>query len=272
MRPILFEVFGFPVASWYLFYFLANLAGYFVFLRCIKLSQHEQADAIIEGAPLFFVVCYVSGWFGARGLSILVEQLDVTTLGGFIDQLLSIGPMTFYGGALGGFLGGLTLLTIKRWRIGFVADAALPGLVMALGVGRIGCFLNGDDYGQSVDATPPPWWAVKFPNLNDNVYRYPVQLQEAFVSFALAAFFMWWFRRIYAEKRETYPYGLIGSVTVVFSALNRFLNEFYRGDVRGSFLGTNFSTSQGIAVILCFVCLFLGVRIFNSHQKNRFSH
>lgn len=237
----------------------------------MKHSKHEQAEAIVDGGPLFFVVCYISGWFGARALSIWVEQLDVTTVGAFIDQLLSIGPMTFYGGALGGFFGGLTLVLVKRWRLGLVADAALPGVVMALGVGRIGCFLNGDDYGRAVDTVPPPWWAVRFPNLNDNVYRYPVQIEEAVVSFVLAAFFMGWFRRIYAENRETYPYGLVASVVVVFSALNRFFNEFYRGDLRGSFLGTHFSTSQGVAAILCFVCLFLAVRIFNLHQKKRYS-
>jgi phosphatidylglycerol:prolipoprotein diacylglycerol transferase len=65
--------------------------------------------------------------------------------------------LVWYGGFL---LGAAAVLwTMRRRRLPFwpTLDAATPALALGYGVGRIGCFLVGDDYGRPTDL---PWGVV----------------------------------------------------------------------------------------------------------------
>lgn len=251
MKPILFEIFGVPFASWYVFYALAALCAYAYFYFLISSYKNITYKNF---APQLFIACYVGGWVGARALSIVVEQFDVNTIGQFFVELFNLGPMTFYGGALGAFLFGFTLLKIYKFPVSPFADTAFCGGAIGLGVGRIGCHLNGDDYGLPVpEQFSDSFWAVTFPSLHDGIARYPVQLEEAI--FAICAGVVCGI----ALKKSSYlkferP-GLIACTVILLTSINRFVNEFFRGDVRGYFLNTPLSTSQGIALILIAFCL-----------------
>ena len=67
--------------------------------------------------------------------------------------------MTWYGGLIGGTIAG----AIGAKRVGInvkqLADCVAPGVAVGQAIGRIGCFLVGDDYGR-VSNVP---WAVAFP-------------------------------------------------------------------------------------------------------------
>ena len=74
--------------------------------------------------------------------------------------ITSRGGLVWYGG----FIGAAALI---YWRlrtatvaIPRVADAVAPALAVAYAVGRLGCFLVGDDYGRPSDVP----WAIAFPN------------------------------------------------------------------------------------------------------------
>lgn len=248
MRPILFELGGFAFASWYVFFFLAAFFGYaFLYYSLLR----TRVDTAIDTARPLFLLCYFSGWLGSRALSIAVEQFNVTSLRQFFVELFSIGPMTFYGGALLAFTVGSGYVLWKRAPYGVVADCFVPATVLALGVGRIGCFLNGDDYGLPIpQQSSPPWWAVNFPNLRDGLFRYPTQLEEAAASFVIVIACSYFFRKHYPQNSGRYWPGQIALFAVFASAANRFLNEFFRGDLRGYFLGSALSTSQGVALLL----------------------
>src|SRR5206468_3063570 len=60
----------------------------------------------------------------------------------------------------GGFLGAAALMLMyARWRRfswWFYADAFTPGVLLMVAIGRIGCFLNWDDYGVHTSVR----WAV----------------------------------------------------------------------------------------------------------------
>ncbi len=265
MKPILFELFGVPLASWYVFFAIAGIAAYFLFLYLANKSENRT---VAQSVPVIFTLCYVAGWFGARGLSILVEQFEVDTLLGFVGALGKLGPMTFYGGAVFATVVGVAYVNWKKLPFGLLSDCAFPAGVLALGLGRMGCFLNGDDFGKVVSIEQQnAWWAVTFPNLEDGALRYPVQLQEAFFSVLLAGFASWlvlWNFKTAKVRAATFKPGEIAGLTVAVSAVNRFFNEFYRDDARGLFPGTAFSTSQGISVLLIFISLLVLVanRVF----------
>jgi phosphatidylglycerol:prolipoprotein diacylglycerol transferase len=273
MRPILFNLFGWEVPSWHFFFVAAALVAFFIAQwagRVALRRGEESAQLFLDRLPQIFVVCYVSGWFGARALSIVVEQFEVTTFQDFTGALFSFGPMTFYGGAFAAVVFGIAFSLHARVRLPFALDCGILGGVAALGVGRIGCHLNGDDYGLPVaDQASAPWWSVRFPVLDDGgLYRYPVQLQEAVASFLIVIVGVWIFNQTYPpvcenvsgpknEKAKLLS-GAVAAWTALLSALNRFFNESLRGDPRGFFFSTQISTSSGIAllvVIFCAVCL-----------------
>lgn len=62
--------------------------------------------------------------------------------------LVSSSGLTFYGGLIGGTLGVYWYARKNKIPAVHIADAVAPGLILAYGIGRIGCMLSGDgDWG-----------------------------------------------------------------------------------------------------------------------------
>ena len=70
-----------------------------------------------------------------------------------------------------------------------IADAVAPALAAAYAVGRMGCFLNGDDYGKP-SGLP---WAMAFPKGDPptTTLVHPTQLYEILASLAIFAILVW---------------------------------------------------------------------------------
>lgn len=273
MRPILFEIFGWGVPSWHFFFVLAAFTAYAVALVCARRAAaagYSPAELFIDSLSQLFVICYIAGWFGARALSIFVEQFDVHTLLQFVTELFSIGPMTFYGGAGLAVVCGALYVRQRKVDLKFALDCGVTGGVFALGVGRIGCFLNGDDFGRPLpDQSNPPWWAVRFELLQDGgLYRYPVQLEETLASFVIGGLGLYLFRKCYVSDssasfssvRKLQP-GSAAAWVALLSAAHRFVNEGFRGDPRGLFFGTQISTSSGISLLIVAFCAYCLLRL-----------
>lgn len=73
--------------------------------------------------------------------------------------LLDRAGLVWYGGFLLGAACVLWVVWRRRLPVWRLLDAATPALALGYGIGRVGCFLVGDDYG--VPTTLP--WGVKFP-------------------------------------------------------------------------------------------------------------
>lgn len=122
------------------------------------------------------VVAAVSGIVGAKIFAILE---DIGSLQGFLSDpigtFFSGSGLAIYGGLIGGFFG--VQWYLRKHRIPFwpFVDAVAPALIIAYGVGRIGCQLAGDgDWGIEAAAQPgwwflPDWmWAYQYPqNVNN---------------------------------------------------------------------------------------------------------
>ena len=189
MKPILFEIFGLPVASWYLFFALAGTSAYFL-SRQLLIILNDRGDSIsseIQHHGILFSSGYVAGWFGARGMSIVREDFASQEFGNSLSSLFQLGSMTFYGGVVCATAVGIGLVFFYKLNLTKCLAAFVPAGVLALGIGRIGCFLNGDDFGKPLsDPKANPWWAHTTPWMEDQVLRYPTQLQEALFSIVLA--------------------------------------------------------------------------------------
>src|SRR6185295_17980675 len=141
----------------------------------------------------------------------------------FRDLLFSRGGMSWFGGFAGGVL--TALIVMRRMRLPIVATlaASTPALAIGHAIGRIGCFLVGDDYGRPSDLP----WAVAFPKGLPpiDVPVHPTQLYEMFALFIVAWLLIRW-------RRHGVPDAIvIGRYLVLVGAI-RFAIEFVRVNER----------------------------------------
>ncbi len=104
------------------------------------------------------------------------------------EPLFSRGGITWYGGLVGG--AAMVLWSAHRAGLPLVTvmNAAAPALAIGQALGRVGCFLVGDDYGRLTDLP----WGIAFPDGVDPITErvHPTQLYEiAWLS--LVALLLW---------------------------------------------------------------------------------
>lgn len=232
----------------------AFLSGYWQLrsgMKRLGVGDDDDASSILFAAG-------VGGIVGAK--------VYYALLYGDWHLLLERSGLVWYGGFLLATV--LVLWVVRRRRLPAwpLLDAATPALALGYAVGRIGCFLVGDDYGRPTDAP----WGIAFPNgLPPTTAGYlreqfgvsvapgvpdatllrvhPTQLYET--ALALVIFLVG--RRL--QKRGGAPGGVALAVFAML-AVERFAIEFLRAkDDR--FLGP-LTLAQAISLlILCVVGL-----------------
>jgi phosphatidylglycerol---prolipoprotein diacylglyceryl transferase len=159
------ELFRIPFINWPIHSFgLMMVLGLLAAMQVAKmLARRSRID------PEFFVnaglLALVSGVVGAR-ISHVIENFRQYTRAdrSVIDNLwaavnLGDGGLTYYGGFLLAFPTLVVYAIIKKVPVRVGMDVVAPCLMIALGIGRVGCFLNGCCYGAPCQAP----WAVTFP-------------------------------------------------------------------------------------------------------------
>jgi phosphatidylglycerol:prolipoprotein diacylglycerol transferase len=160
-----------------------------------------------------------------------------------IDLLLNRGGMSWFGGFAGGVLAGLLVMQQKRLPKVAILAAATPALAVGHAIGRIGCFLVGDDYGRPTDLP----WGIAFPDglPPTTVPVHPTQIYEALALVPLAVLLFRWRRQ---ERADAF---VLGAYLLVAGAI-RFAVEFLRVNERvvGPF---------SVAHVASMVVIFLGL-------------
>jgi phosphatidylglycerol:prolipoprotein diacylglycerol transferase len=148
------------------------------------------------------------------------EHLGEDTLSSLI---FSRGGLSWFGGFAGGVLAGLLVMQQRRLPAIATLAAATPGLAVGHAIGRVGCFMVGDDYGHPTDLP----WGVAFPRglPPTDIPVHPTQLYEAA---ALMPVFLLLLRWRKEGRSDTF---VLGSYLVLAGAL-RFAIEFLRVDRR----------------------------------------
>jgi phosphatidylglycerol---prolipoprotein diacylglyceryl transferase len=218
-----------------------------------------------EHVPNLTLVAAFAGLLGAKIFHNLENPGEFIT--DPVGALLSFSGLTMYGGLI---VGGIAVIWYgKKNGITFrhLIDAAAPGLMLAYGVGRIGCQVSGDgDWGQ-VNLNPKPVWLNWLPdwawsyNYPHNVLRegipipgcegthcfmlpdpvWPTPLYESVVSILL--FFVLWGLR----KQIRIP-GLLFSIYLVMNGLERFFIEKIRVNETYNIFGFHPTQAEIISV------------------------
>lgn len=253
----------------------------FIVLTISKLNKTGIGDKMVNK---LIVICIISAFtlvfgaffmdsfwhavytgFFAKVPTLLKEQGLFATIAAFYDE----GGMTFLGALYGGLIGYVIsywfIFKHERHNLIHYLNIILPGLILAHGLGRIGCFFVGCCTG--IEA-PAPWgmtfpatedWTIEpgFPHpANDTVL--PTNLYEAI--FLIALFFI----LVFAVKKHQTKIYMVSYGTF------RFLLEFLRGDSRGAvpiIKDIPFLSWVSPSQFLSFILLVIGILLFIFEDK-----
>lgn len=209
MYPVLFRIGSFEITSFGVLVAAGALVGIWVFQRELarRTLPESGVDASIAGV--------LGGLLGAKVLW-AIEHLGEAPV---TELLLSRGGMSWFGGLFGGVLAGIWML--RRRGIPLMAGlaAASPALALGHGIGRIGCFLVGDDYGRPTDLP----WGVAFPRglPPTDIPVHPTQLYELALLLPVTWLLVRWGRKGVADR------VVFGRYLVLVGVI-RFAIEFVR--------------------------------------------
>lgn len=216
MYPVLFRIGSFEVTSFGVMVAIAALVGLWLFRRELHRSG-LSLDATDAG-----IVGIVAGLIGAKVLWTIEHAHEAR----ISELLLSRSGLSWYGGLTAGAGAGLAYMAVRRWPVVPTVAAATPALAFGHLLGRIGCFLVGDDYGRPSNLP----WAVAFPDglPPTAVPVHPAQLYEAIGLGLLGGLLIRW------RRRGTRDAIVLGRYLIGAGAL-RFCIEFIRVNTRVAF-------------------------------------
>jgi phosphatidylglycerol:prolipoprotein diacylglycerol transferase len=239
-------------------FILGVLSSYFSFSYLNKqLTQPFSSKQLKK----VFILVYLSSYFGARIMSICREE-QVLDFSDFFFKIFELGSLSFYGGMLASFVACYCYLGYTKQKLDRYLDIGVPSCLLGLAIVRVGCFLNGDDYGIQVphqDAVPP-WWTVSFPNHPNPIPRYPTQLFESFLVFSAFLIFNNNFKKI----KRVLADGSLGLLGIITYTVIRFFDDFLRDDHGILLIARYFSFMQIISLIIFFISVFI---LYQKNQK-----
>ncbi len=259
LNPVIFELFGFEIRWYGLMYILGFIACYFLIqklveTRKVNLKKENVYDMIIYAGFGLLI--------GGRFLYFVFYNL-----GGLIDDPLSLfmvwkGGMSFHGGLIGILIAGIFFC--RKYKISYLAagDLVVIPVGIALFLGRVGNFINGELYGRLVSADFP--LCIDY-SQNDYMLnkpagcRYPSQLFEAAKNLVI-------FATLWSLRKKKYRDGTYVSLFLMMYGVLRFLIEFVRQpDADPGFVISIFTMGQ----VLCFFMIVGGIGLLGYIYKDK---
>ncbi|MCX8473281.1 MAG: prolipoprotein diacylglyceryl transferase [Sediminibacterium sp.] len=193
--------------------------------------------------------------------------------------IFSLGGLTFYGGLI--TAGAIIIYYLKKKNIPIApfTDSALIGLLLAYGIGRLGCHFSGDgDWGivnpyDKPYTWLPDWlWSYHYPNnvINDGIpiqgcdwqYNrvlvqgvYPTSVYESI--FMISAFFILW----KIKEKITRPWEMT-SIYLIINGVERFLIEKIRVNHPYDWGFIHPTQAQVIAVIFVITGILIQLNLY----------
>jgi phosphatidylglycerol:prolipoprotein diacylglycerol transferase len=250
-----------------------------------ELDKPKEIDKEIHPYELvgnITIIAAISGIIGAKIFHNLENIKDF--LADPIGQIMAFSGLTFYGGLICGAISVVLYCRKYKLNVLHLIDSAAPALMLAYGVGRIGCQMSGDGDWGIVNLTPKPewlnsfpdWiWSYDFPNnvINAGIYIdgctgrfcsvlpqpvWPTALYEVIMCIIL--FSVLWLIR----KRITIP-GLLFCIYLIMNGIERFFIEKIRVNTEYDILG---GITQAEIISFCLIITGLLFSLFLLRKNN----
>lgn len=201
-----------------------------------------------------------------------------------LSSFFTFSGLTFYGGLIVAAVCIIWYARKKGISTWHLVDSAAPALMLAYGLGRIGCQVAGDgDWGIANPhpkpfAILPDWfWSYRYPHnvINEGVPIpgctgphcmilpqgvYPTPLYE--IIMCLVLFSILWLIR----KKISIP-GMIFGIYLVMNGLERFLIEKIRVNTKYDFFGFHPTQAEIISALMIIAGLWLVIALFRRHRQ-----
>jgi phosphatidylglycerol---prolipoprotein diacylglyceryl transferase len=240
------------------FYGFALLAMLIVFVRRGR-SRSGLSSELAESA-----FCGVTGGLIGARVFYWIQHGLITDFTGFLSAV-TIGGTASWGAYIGTTAGLFTYRRLRGLPVLPTLDLAASVAGLGIAIGRLSCFLNGDDYG-TLSTLP---WSVRFPPASlpfaaqvrqgilapDAVLSlgvHPVQLYLALNGLALFCILSVLWRRLC--KRP----GLTLIVYLSVYGVTRFTLEFFRGD-QVRYTALHWSVPQLMSIATLTLCVFIAI-------------
>ena len=210
MKPVLFQIFSWPIHSYGLLLAIAFLIGIIGLGRAAK-RYEINFDYIIDLGTWILIGAIV----GAR-LAYVITEYRYYLVAPWDILKVNSGGLAFHGGLLGGFGAGYWYTKMKQINTWKLADLIAPFLALGYAIVRIGCLLNGCCYGKITNLP----WALHCA-AGDLALRHPTQLYSMIGSLIL--FFILW----KLEDHKQFP-GFLFLLYVGLYSIMRFIGEIFR--------------------------------------------
>ncbi len=186
MYPVVFEIpfINFPISSFGVMMATAFLVG--TWITSVRMRE-EGLDPEVATSLLIWVM--LGGVAGSK----LYYAVDVSLREGipFLSLLLARDGITWYGGLILGTVCGVIGARVHGVPVVTFLNCGAVAVAVGQSIGRVGCFLVGDDYGRATDVP----WAVSFPQgaPPTNELVHPTQLYE--IAWLMPVAGVLWLRR-----------------------------------------------------------------------------
>lgn len=197
-------------------HFVCETLSYFVGYRYYLYLRRQTVDQISDHNRLLI---FIGAAFGAFVGSHVVGVLENPMLLSHFGLIYFMGNKTIVGGMLGGLIG----VELTKKQIGVTVssgDMMVYPLILAMIIGRTGCFLAGLEDGTYGIASNLPW-AIDF---GDGIRRHPTNLYE------IIFWLLLWVALQLIEKKHSFAGGARFKVFMVSYLLFRLLIEFIKPD------------------------------------------
>lgn len=266
---------------------IAGVIGFFipfaVYYRRNKDSKTAPSIFAFGKFIQLLVFSAITGVVSARFIYLLIHRNEYDWGVFYVWH----GGLVFYGGVILAIFS--IIFYLKRNQISAlkIGDLLMPGILLGLAFGRIGCFLNGCCYGQVVQGLP---WSVCFPVISnakgeitgspafiDHVHQnlipnnalmslpvHPAQLYESVlsVSFFIILSIIWARKKRFDDKgnHQEPKHGFIIAYAGMLYAIGRFSVESLRGDNKSFITGISYSQWVSVGLFVVSTILFVWLK------------
>ncbi|MBR1438738.1 MAG: prolipoprotein diacylglyceryl transferase [Synergistaceae bacterium] len=249
MYPTLFQIGSLRIDTYSVIWFIALSIAIIWSIKRLSLYGLDEYEARRVMAVSFFFML-----IGARSFEYILhwrQYMNNPSL--FLD--INRGGVHEFGAVSGAFLSALVMCLFNR-KVSFskLCDAASPPALLAITIGRWGCFLNGCCVG-----LPSKFFtAVHFPFDRADVLRHPVQIYYSLIAFVIVAVLLSAERKVLPfQLRQKKHYSVISPLAVILYSLMRYSMIPVRETQPFFWEVTHSITYKGINIFLPFMIVWL---------------
>ncbi|UOE52308.1 prolipoprotein diacylglyceryl transferase [Mucilaginibacter sp. SMC90] len=256
------------------------------------LAKPETTEYTVHPYQLMGLIVFSVGFFGFIGAKLfdVAEHFERLRYD-FLGAIFSANGFAYYGGLIFGALTYLYIGFRHKMKLIHLADIGSPGMMLAYGVGRIGCQMAGDgDWGKvNMHLKPgimgwlPDWmWAFNYPHnaINSGTLIpgcignycnelanpvYPTPFYEA--ALCIGMFLLMW-----VFRKRILTAGFMFFLYLVLNGAERFLIEQIRVNPVYHFWGLPFTQAGLIGLLMLLGGLTGFVMLFVKHRALHHKH